>query len=110
MTGLVPISWYLALAGLLFAVGVLGALTRRNGITIFLSIELMLNSVNLALIAYARQIAEAAGPGAGLTGHVVVLFVIDVDYDGAAGRLAPLIGVFSERRSTAPHRLDLMRW
>ena len=110
MTGLVPISWYLALAGLLFAVGVLGALTRRNGITIFLSIELMLNSVNLALIAYARQIAEAAGPGAGLTGHVVVLFVIAVAAAEAAVGLALFIAVFRGRRTIDVDRLNLMRW
>lgn len=50
----VPVSWYLLLAAALFAIGTAGALTRRNGITIFLSIELMLNSVNLTLIAFSR--------------------------------------------------------
>ena len=50
----VPISWYLLLAAALFAIGAVGALTRRNGIAIFLSIELMLNSANLVLAAYSR--------------------------------------------------------
>ncbi len=110
MSGLIPISWYLALAGLLFAIGVLGALTRRNGITIFLSVELMLNSVNLALIAYSRQIAEAAGAAAGLTGHVVVLFVVAVAAAEAAVGLALFIAVYRGRRTIDVDRLNLMRW
>ena len=99
-----------ALAGLLFAIGVFGALTRRNGITIFLSIELMLNSVNLALIAYSRQIAEAWVPQPGLTGHVIVLFVIAVAAAEAAVGLALFIAVYRGRRTIDVDRLNLMRW
>lgn len=110
MMGAVPLSWYLTLAGVLFAIGVLGALTRRNGITIFLAIELMLNSVNLALIAYSRQIAEALGPQAGLTGHVIVLFVIAVAAAEAAVGLALFIAVYRGRRTIDVDRLNLMRW
>ena len=110
MSGPVPISWYLILAGMLFAIGVFGALTRRNGITIFLSIELMLNSVNLALIAYSRQLAEALGPAAGLTGHVIVLFVIAVAAAEAAVGLALFIAVYRSRRTIDVDRLNLMRW
>ena len=106
----VPISWYLILAGLLFAIGTFGALTRRNGITIFLSIELMLNSVNLALIAYSRQLAEAIGPGAAITGQMVVLFVIAVAAAEAAVGLALFIAVFRNRRTIDVDRLNLMRW
>ena len=58
----VPISWYLLLAALLFAIGAVGALTRRNGISIFLSIELMLNAANLTLVAYSRQLGRAHRP------------------------------------------------
>ncbi len=58
----VPISWYLLLAAVLFAIGAVGALTRRNGITIFLSIELMLNAVNLTLIAYSRLLERPDRP------------------------------------------------
>jgi multisubunit Na+/H+ antiporter MnhC subunit len=57
----VPISWYLLLAAALFCIGTVGALTRRNGISIFLSIELMLNAANLTLIAYARQLESQVG-------------------------------------------------
>ena len=106
----IPISWYLTLAGALFAIGVFGALSRRNGITIFLSIELMLNSVNLALIAYSRQLAEALGPEYGLTGQVMVLFVIAVAAAEAAVGLALFIAVYRGRRTIDVDRLNLMRW
>ena len=65
----VPISWYLLLSALLFAIGAVGALTRRNGISIFLSIELMLNAANLTLVAYARQLGRAHRPGDRLLRH-----------------------------------------
>lgn len=106
----VPIGWYLMLAAALFAIGTFGALTRRNGITVFLSIELMLNSVNLALIAYARDIALTLGGAAGLTGQVVVLFVIAVAAAEAAVGLALFIAVYRNRRTIDLDRLNLMRW
>ena len=105
-----PISWYLTLAAALFAIGVFGALSRRNGITIFLSIELMLNSVNLALVAYSRQLAETLGPEYGLTGQVIVLFVISVAAAEAAVGLALFIAVYRGRRTIDVDRLNLMRW
>jgi NADH-quinone oxidoreductase subunit K len=109
----VPIAWYLALAGALFALGVFGALTRRNAITVFLAIELMLNSVNLALVAYSRQLAEslgAAGGAAAATGQVIVLFVIAVAAAEAAVGLALFIAVYRRRRTIDVDRLNLMRW
>jgi NADH-quinone oxidoreductase subunit K len=110
----VPIAWYLALAATLFAIGVFGALTRRNAITVFLAIELMLNSVNLVLIAYARQLAEtlgpADGPAAAATGQVIVLFVIAVAAAEAAVGLALFIAVYRRRRTIDIDRLNLMRW
>lgn len=57
----VPVSWYLMLSAVLFAIGAAGALTRRNGISIFLSIELMLNAGNLALLAFARANGDMEG-------------------------------------------------
>ena len=107
---MVPIAWYLTLAAALFAIGAFGALTRRNGITIFLSIELMLNSVNLVFIAYARQLAEGGSPEAALTGQLVVLFVIAVAAAEAAVGLALFIAVYRNRRTIDVDRLNLMRW
>lgn len=99
----VPISWYLLLAAALFAIGAAGALTRRNGITIFLSIELMLNSVNLTLIAYSRLLEH-------LTGQLVVLFVLAVAAAEAAVGLALFIAVYRHRRTIDLNRINLMRW
>lgn len=100
---MVPISWYLLLAALLFAIGTVGALTRRNGITIFLSIELMLNSVNLTLIAYSRLLGDR-------TGQLVVLFVLAVAAAEAAVGLALFIAVFRHRRTIDLNRVNLLRW
>ncbi|MFL6200465.1 MAG: NADH-quinone oxidoreductase subunit NuoK [Thermoanaerobaculia bacterium] len=99
----VPVSWYLVLSAVLFAIGSAGALTRRNGISIFLSIELMLNAGNLALIAYARQWGEH-------TGQIIVFFVMAVAAAEAAIGLALFIAVYRQRRTIDVNRINLMRW
>lgn len=99
----VPVSWYLVLAGALFAIGVAGALTRRNGITIFLSIELMLNSVNLTLVAYSRLLNDH-------TGQIIVLFVLAVAAAEAAVGLALFIALYRHRKTIDVNRMNLMRW
>ena len=71
----IPLNQILALSGVLFVLGVVGVLVRRNAIVIFMSIELMLNSANLALIAFARAMAPAAEA---MRGQVLVFFVIAV--------------------------------
>jgi NADH-quinone oxidoreductase subunit K len=100
---MVPVTWYLLLAALLFAIGTAGALTRRNGITIFLSIELMLNSVNLTLVAYSRLLEDH-------TGQIVVFFVLAVAAAEAAVGLALFIAVYRHRRTIDLNRLNLLRW
>jgi len=99
----VPVSWYLLLAAALFAIGAAGALTRRNGISIFLSIELMLNAANLTLVAYARQLGDH-------TGQVIVFFVMAVAAAEAAVGLALFIAVFRNRLTIDVNRMNLMRW
>jgi NADH-quinone oxidoreductase subunit K len=99
----VPVSWYLVLAAALFAIGTAGALTRRNGISVFLSIELMLNAANLTLVAYARQLGDR-------TGQLVVFFVLAVAAAEAAVGLALFIAVFRRRHTIDVNRLNLMRW
>lgn len=99
----VPISWYLLLAAALFSIGVIGALTRRNGIAIFLSIELMLNAANLTLAAYARLLGDRAG-------QMVVFFVLAVAAAEAAVGLALFIAIFRLRRTIDLNRINLMRW
>jgi NADH-quinone oxidoreductase subunit K len=99
----VPISWYLILAALLFAIGAVGALTRRNGITIFLSIELMLNAVNLLIVAYARMLGDQSG-------QVIVFFVLAVAAAEAAIGLALFIAIYRHRHTIDVNRLNLLRW
>jgi NADH-quinone oxidoreductase subunit K len=99
----VPISWYLLLAAALFVIGAAGALTRRNGITIFLSIELMLNSANLTLVAYSRLLEDR-------TGQLVVFFVLAVAAAEAAVGLALFIALYRHRRTIDLNRINLMRW
>jgi NADH-quinone oxidoreductase subunit K len=103
VTMVVPVSWYLILAAVLFAIGTIGALTRRNGISIFLSIELMLNAGNLTLIAYARQLDSHVG-------QVIVLFVMAVAAAEAAVGLALFIAVFRQRHTIDLNRINLLRW
>ena len=100
---MVPISWYLLLAAALFVLGTIGALTRRNGIAIFLSIELMLNAVNLALVAYSRQLGDP-------TGQIVVFFVLAVAAAEAAVGLALFIAIYRHGRTIDVNRMNLMRW
>ncbi len=99
----VPISWYLLLSAGLFLIGTVGALTRRNGITIFLSIELMLNAVNLSLVAYSRLLEDHLG-------QIVVFFVLAVAAAEAAVGLALFIAVYRHKRSLDVNRMNLMRW
>jgi NADH-quinone oxidoreductase subunit K len=99
----VPLSWYLVLGALLFAIGAVGALTRRNGITVFLSIELMLNAVNLIILAYARMLGDQGG-------QVIVFFVLAVAAAEAAIGLALFIAVYRHRHTIDLDRLNLLRW
>jgi NADH-quinone oxidoreductase subunit K len=100
---MIPVTWYLLLGALLFAIGVVGALTRRNAISVFLSVELMLNSVNITLVAFSRMLGER-------TGQLIVLFVLAVAAAEAAVGLALFIAVYRQRRTIDLNRLNLMRW
>lgn len=99
----VPIVWYLVLAAALFAIGAFGALYRRSGIAVFLSIELMLNAANLTLVAYSRLLGDR-------TGQMLVFFALAVAAAEAAVGLALFIGAYRLRRTIDVGRLNLMRW
>ncbi len=99
----IPIVWYLILAAALFSIGAFGALTRRSGIAIFLSIELMLNAANLTLVAYSRLLGDLAG-------QMVVFFALAVAAAEAAVGLALFIAIFRLRHTIDVNRLNLMRW
>jgi NADH-quinone oxidoreductase subunit K len=89
MTG-VPISWYLILSAVLFALGVSGFLLRRNVLTVFMSIELMLNAVNLSFITFSHQLKQ-------VNGHIFSFFVMVVAAAEAAVGLAIIVTVFKTR-------------
>jgi NADH-quinone oxidoreductase subunit K len=89
MTG-VPLSWYLTLSAVLFALGAAGFLLRRNVITVFMSIELMLNAVNLSFITFSYQWRQ-------VNGHIFSFFVMVVAAAEAAVGLAIILTVFKNR-------------
>ena len=99
----VPISWYLMLGAVLFTIGAFGVLARRNVIVIFMSIELMLNAVNLVFVAFARQLHS-------MDGQVAVFFVMTVAAAEAAVGLAIIITVFRNRETVNADELNLLRW
>ena len=99
---MVPISWYLVLSALLFGLGAAGFLFKRNIITLFMSIELMLNAVNLSFVAFAAQWKS-------LSGHVFVFFVMVVAAAEAAVGLAIIISVFRTRQTLNADRVNLLK-
>ncbi len=99
---MVPISYYLVLSAILFALGVVGFLIKRNIITIFMSIELMLNAVNLSFVAFAWEWKI-------LNGQVFVFFVMVVAAAEAAVGLAIIIAVFRSRETLNVDRVNLLK-
>ena len=94
---------YLVLSSLVFSIGVVGVLTRRNIIIIFMSIELMLNAVNLNLIAFSDRLQD-------LDGQVFAVFVIVVAAAEAAVGLGILISLFRNKETVLIDEIDLMKW
>lgn len=94
MPAAVPLSWYLILSAILFGLGVAGFLFRRNIITVFMSIELMLNAVNLSFISFSYQLRQ-------VDGHIFAFFVMVVAAAEAAVGLAIILTVFKNRATLA---------
>jgi NADH-quinone oxidoreductase subunit K len=88
----IPLSWYLGISAVLFTMGALGVLIRRNPLIIFMSIELMLNSANLAFVAFARSFGV-------LTGQIFVFFVMTVSAAEVAVGLALIVIIFRNKHS-----------
>lgn len=88
----IPLSWYLMLGAVLFAIGAVGVLTRRNALIIFMSIEIMLNAVNLTLIAFSRYRGDEGG-------QAIAFFVIAVAAAEAAVGLAIVLSVFRHKQT-----------
>ncbi|GGJ11029.1 NADH-quinone oxidoreductase subunit K [Alicyclobacillus cellulosilyticus] len=101
----VPATSLLALAAILFCIGLYGALTRRNLIIVLVSIELMLNAANINLVTFSRL-----GASPGLHGQVFALFTITVAAAEIAVGLALLLAAFRTRRSTHVEDMDQHKW
>ncbi|MFO7538433.1 MAG: NADH-quinone oxidoreductase subunit NuoK [Chloroflexota bacterium] len=101
---MIPLSWYLLLAAALFCIGLYGVVARRNAVAILMSVELMLNAVNINLIAFWRyQTPEQA------TGLAWAVFVLTVAAAEAAVGLALLIAIYRNRESVIAEELDLLK-
>lgn len=92
MTGTIPLSYYIAVSAVLFVLGALGVLTRRNALIIFMSVELMLNAANLAFVAFANSFNV-------LTGQIFVFFVMTVAAAEVAVGLALIVAIFRSKHS-----------
>jgi NADH-quinone oxidoreductase subunit K len=98
-----PISWYLALSAVLFAIGTVGVLTRRNLIVVFMCVELMLNAVNLSFVAFARGLGS-------MDGQVIVFFVMAVAAAEAAVGLAIMLQLYRIRDTLNADEVVTLRW
>lgn len=100
---MVPLEHYLTLSAILFATGTMGVFLRRNVITVLLSIEVMLNAVNVAFIAFGRTLGSADG-------QVIVFFVVTVAAAEAAVGLAIVIALFRHRETLNPDVFTSLKW
>jgi len=102
---MIPLSWYLTVAAILFSLGLYGALARRSAIAILMGVELMLNAVNINLVAFWRYITPQE-----LIGQVFAIFVITVAAAEAAIGLALIIAIYRHRQTINIEEIDLMKW
>lgn len=100
----VPVNVYLMLALILFCIGLFGALTKRNTVIVLISIELMLNAVNINLVAFSKY-----GMNPGITGQIFSLFTITVAAAEAAVGLAILIALYRNRRTVQIDEMNTMK-
>lgn len=102
MPSTVTIEWYIALSAILFTIGAMGVLLRRNAILLFMSVELMLNSANLLFVAFARHLGD-------LDGQVLVFFVITVAAAEVAVGLALIVAIFRTKQSINIDEINLLK-
>ena len=102
---MIPVEHYVALSGILFTIGGIGFLVRRNVIALLMSIEIMLNAVNLALVAFNRQpVYETAH-----TGQLFAFFIIAAEAAEVAVGLAIVLSLFRVRRTVRSDEADLLK-
>lgn len=100
---MIGIDWYLALSAILFTIGIIGVLIRRNAIVIFMCVELMLNAVNLSLITFSAYHGDIAG-------QILVFFSLAVAAAEAVVGLAIIIAIFRNNLSVDITKVNLLRW
>jgi NADH-quinone oxidoreductase subunit K len=102
---MIPLSWYLVFAAALFSIGLFGVLSRKNAIAILMGIELMLNAVNVNLVAFWRYRAPE-----NMTGQVFAVMVFAVAAAEVAVALALFISIYRRRNTIAADDIDLLKW
>jgi NADH-quinone oxidoreductase subunit K len=102
---MIPLSWYILFAALLFCVGLYGALARKSALAILMAIEIMLNAVNLNLVAFWRYITPEK-----VSGQVFALIVFAVAASEAAVGLALILSLYRKQRTVAVEEIDLLKW
>ena len=100
---MIPVAWYLVVSAVLFLIGVLGFFIKRNIISLLLSVEIMLNAVNLTFVAFSAQNGQ-------ISGQIFVFFVLVVAAAEAAVGLALVIAMFRNRESLDVDRSNLLKW
>lgn len=102
---MIPLSWYVMFSAALFCVGIYGALARRNALAILMAIELMLNAVNINLVAFWRYITPDH-----IAGQVFALIVFTVAASEAAVGLALIISIYRRRNTIAAEEINMLKW
>jgi len=100
---MIGIDWYLALSAILFTIGLIGVLIRRNAIVIFMCVELMLNAVNVSLVSFSAFHGD-------ITGQILVFFSLAVAAAEAVVGLAIIIAIFRNNLSVDITKVNLLRW
>ncbi len=101
------IEHYLILSAILFSIGLYGSLAKRNAVVILMCIEIMLNAVNIAMVAFSRYLVPDVVV---LTGHVFAIFIMTVAAAEAAVGLAIIISIYRSHGSVDVEQVDLMKW
>lgn len=102
---MIPLSWYLSLAAALFSLGLYGVLARKNAIAILMGVELMLNAVNINLVAFWRYLTPDS-----VNGQAFAVMVFAVAAAEVAVGLALVISVYRRRKTVAADEINLMKW
>jgi NADH-quinone oxidoreductase subunit K len=100
---MIPLQYYLIVSAVMFVIGAVGVITRRNALVVFMAIELMLNSVNLTLVGFSAFLGDA-------TGQILVFFVMTVAAAEAAIGLAIIIALFRKKLTVNLDEINILKW